>query len=1179
MNRLSYKNLLMILGTIFILGGMFVFFDKVVLNDPILSRIFPHQQFAWVNGSGLSFTVNSDGIQTLSYDGVDFISPAFNNGYGTYYHDENTSAIFQAPGGATTSQGMQVGNVATVKTSGSSVCPVTKTNEQCFQQIFFAGQPNSYTLTMELSASSSNTLVDDIYITNNDATNTIVAFNISPWFGTPMMTPDIAGNRDYEYFAINSVTDPVALIPGSNWGSVAFFTDNYSKQVNFVTSNTYNTSGNSTPPTNIEYLWNFNSTLTIAPGQTFHYALYMRFGSTNDTVETLAPEAVNAFKTAYPLLISWSNRNPVARWFISEGSHKSAINPRGYLSDKNLDVSDQANFNTQVLNTAGSIVNRMNGMNPKPQGMIIWDLEGEEFSHVFTYVGSPDKLPGVAPEMDAVADQVFKKFTDAGYKVGVTLRPSDFITGTTLPGTCNYDSNGSYRDIFIKTDDLSFPRGGYECSAPNTWSHLPLLQPAHQHYPKTDAEFLANLKTKVNYAYSRWGATIFYVDSTVYGDGGTPINAQIWQDLQTYLQTSDATTHGGVPATSAHFLFFPENENTTYFRSTAPYNQSDMGVYDTLQYVRDIYPGAFSILAHVDGSEVTHHDQLVQGLRDGNIFFDDNIWYTVDSAVQQLYLDAGLGNISTPATTYDLTYIAGSHGTLTGSASQTVTSGGNGTAVTAVAASGYHFVNWSDGVGANPRTDQFIGGNMTLTANFALDGSPTGDITPPIVMSFSVPYTSSSLTVPVSLFESYDNIGVTGYMITESSTQPASSTPGWYSDPATSYVANGAGDKTLYAWVKDAAGNVSTRLQYSKITITLSGGGTSYTFAYTAGTNGSVTGSSTQVVASAANGSAVTAVAASGYHFVNWSDNSTANPRTDLSASGNINVTANFAQDASGGYSGGGGGGGGGGAIYIAPSATSTTLVSTTTATSTANTSGCPVGLVCIPYGGAIASAPQNGPSGSVIPSVYLKLSQGSRSTAVLTLQKYLINGEYLASNLATGYYGPLTASAVSRYQAANTVVNSTAGVNIASSGGTAGSLTTYLFLGTNSQQVKTLQQLLNKKGFIVAVPSSGSTGNESTYFSTSTLSALQKFQCSGLGVCSGTPLTTGYGATGPRTRALLNSSTYVSTSTPVTVPKITSPNSKTTVSVPKTSSTVVTPVTPTINFPTTQPAKTNQVY
>jgi len=161
----------------------------------------------------------------------------------------------------------------------------------------------------------------------------------------------------------------------------------------------------------------------------------------------------------------------------------------------------------------------------------------------------------------------------------------------------------------------------------------------------------------------------------------------------------------------------------------------------------------------------------------------------------------------------------------------------------------------------------------------------------------------------------------------------------------------------------------------------------------------------------------------------------------------------------------------------------------------------------------------------------------------------------------------------------ANTASNS----NIATSPYVAaGSLTTYLFLGTNSQQVKTLQQILNKKGFTIAVSGSGSTGNESTYFSTSTQAALQRFQCSGLSICSGTPLTTGYGATGPRTRALLNGSTYVSTSTPTpTISPVVSP-----VVAPKTTTTVKTTVkvpvpvaTPTISFPTTQPTKTNQVY
>ena len=47
-----------------------------------------------------------------------------------------------------------------------------------------------------------------------------------------------------------------------------------------------------------------------------------------------------------------------------------------------------------------------------------------------------------------------------------------------------------------------------------------------------------------------------------------------------------------------------------------------------------------------------------------------------------------------------------------------------------------------------------------------------------------------------------------------------------------------------------------------------------------------------------ADGTAVTAVPNSGYHFVNWSDASTANPRTDIEVDANVTVTANFALNA-----------------------------------------------------------------------------------------------------------------------------------------------------------------------------------------------------------------------------------------------------------------------------------------
>ena len=125
---------------------------------------------------------------------------------------------------------------------------------------------------------------------------------------------------------------------------------------------------------------------------------------------------------------------------------------------------------------------------------------------------------------------------------------------------------------------------------------------------------------------------------------------------------------------------------------------------------------------------------------------------------------------------YTLTYSAGSNGTITGTSPQTVNYGASGTAVTAVPSTGYHFVNWSDASTANPRTDTNVTGDISVTANFAIN---------------------------------------------------------------------------------------------------------SYTLTYTAGSNGTITGTSPQTVNYGASGTAVTAVPNTGYHFVNWSDASTANPRTD----------------------------------------------------------------------------------------------------------------------------------------------------------------------------------------------------------------------------------------------------------------------------------------------------------
>jgi len=100
-------------------------------------------------------------------------------------------------------------------------------------------------------------------------------------------------------------------------------------------------------------------------------------------------------------------------------------------------------------------------------------------------------------------------------------------------------------------------------------------------------------------------------------------------------------------------------------------------------------------------------------------------------------------------------------------------------------------------------------------------GTPLADTTPPTVLGFTIPATSFSLTVSITTFAATDNIGVTGYIVTESATAPVASATGWTTSAPTSYVFTSAGAKTLYAWAKDAAGNVSASRSAS-VTISLS---------------------------------------------------------------------------------------------------------------------------------------------------------------------------------------------------------------------------------------------------------------------------------------------------------------------------------------------------------------------
>jgi len=114
--------------------------------------------------------------------------------------------------------------------------------------------------------------------------------------------------------------------------------------------------------------------------------------------------------------------------------------------------------------------------------------------------------------------------------------------------------------------------------------------------------------------------------------------------------------------------------------------------------------------------------------------------------------------------------------------------------------------------------------NSTGT-QFKNSGFNVASIAPvPAVTAFSIPATSTSLTVPITTFTATDNVPITGYLVTESTTPPSASASGWSAAPPTSYISATEGTKTLYAWAKDSASVVSNSLSASVTISTASPG-------------------------------------------------------------------------------------------------------------------------------------------------------------------------------------------------------------------------------------------------------------------------------------------------------------------------------------------------------------------
>ena len=215
------------------------------------------------------------------------------------------------------------------------------------------------------------------------------------------------------------------------------------------------------------------------------------------------------------------------------------------------------------------------------------------------YVCSPDEIATIAPEMETTItnrtspyfgqkldDAYFRIMANAGLRTGVCLRPQMF----TLAG------NGTASQIFLTTN----------------------------------AAVIANLENKARYANSRWGTTLFYVDSSVNPLGGT-LDPAIFQQLITDFPS---------------FLFIPEESTTRYYAYSAPFSSFIFHTTVGTQAATYLtYPNAFGATLVNDVSPATlaaYTPQLISAVSKGDILMGiADFWQANDPTLIAIYAAAG----------------------------------------------------------------------------------------------------------------------------------------------------------------------------------------------------------------------------------------------------------------------------------------------------------------------------------------------------------------------------------------------------------------------------------------------------------------------------------------------------------------------------------------------------------
>jgi hypothetical protein len=353
----------------------------------------------------------------------------------------------------------------------------------------------------------------------------------------------------------------------------------------------------------------------VKPGETDTFTVSLRFAPSGMPASNLAADVYRNWAKVWPPVLHWPDRRIIGTAFLANSPQGNINQPGGYPNNprRYFNISNPADFDiatpgglakfqARVLSRAKETVQNLKRL--KAQGVITWDIEGEQYPQPTSYVCAPDEIATVAPEMESVIadgasryhgmkldDAYFKTIRDAGFRVGVCVRPQHY----TLKGeTANQDV-------------------------------LP------------DSQIAAELTRKMEFAHQRWGVTLFYVDSSV-EENGRILDAGIFQKVAAAFPDS---------------LVIPEQTTRKYFAYTAPFASfifhGDLG---TPADVHSYYPNAFSanLVNDVSPAKLAKAaPQLIKSVKQGDILMVlADHWEPNNTAVVKMYEVAAAGGKGNP---------------------------------------------------------------------------------------------------------------------------------------------------------------------------------------------------------------------------------------------------------------------------------------------------------------------------------------------------------------------------------------------------------------------------------------------------------------------------------------------------------------------------------------------------